>query len=143
MLSLLEHMYHELDLVQEFNMNPITLKRWLVSASKNLINFDFIILNVFLKRMFFISGFTLSTSKNKKESFKKLISKVEYTYSQHQRMLSKYTYATTYYTNHLWPESRKEIISSWSFVWYTSKSVILYTQNVWCHSKGQISTDMP
>ena len=32
MLSLLEHMYHELDLVQEFNINPITLKRWLVSA---------------------------------------------------------------------------------------------------------------
>ena len=30
MLSLLEHMYHELDLVKEFNMNPITLKRWLV-----------------------------------------------------------------------------------------------------------------
>ena len=31
MLSLLEHMYHELDLVQEFNINPVTLKRWLVS----------------------------------------------------------------------------------------------------------------
>lgn len=30
MLSLLEHMYHELDLVHEFNINPITLKRWLV-----------------------------------------------------------------------------------------------------------------
>ena len=34
MLSLLEHMYHELDLVKEFNMNPITLKRWLVSSCK-------------------------------------------------------------------------------------------------------------
>ena len=31
MLSLLEHMYHELGLVKEFNMNKITLKRWLVS----------------------------------------------------------------------------------------------------------------
>ena len=30
MLSLLEHMYHELGLVKEFSMNPITLKRWLV-----------------------------------------------------------------------------------------------------------------
>lgn len=31
MLSLLEHMYHELGLVHEFNTNPIILKRWLVS----------------------------------------------------------------------------------------------------------------
>lgn len=38
MLSLLEHMYHELDLVKEFNINPITLKRWLV-IFKNLIKF--------------------------------------------------------------------------------------------------------
>lgn len=30
MLSCLEHMYHDLDLVKDFNMNPITLKRWLV-----------------------------------------------------------------------------------------------------------------
>ena len=30
MLSLLEHMYHELGLVKEFNMNGVTLKRWLV-----------------------------------------------------------------------------------------------------------------
>ena len=30
MLSLLEHMYHEIGLVDEFNINPITLKRWLV-----------------------------------------------------------------------------------------------------------------
>ncbi|GFO22374.1 phosphodiesterase [Plakobranchus ocellatus] len=29
MLSLLEHMYHELGLVEEFNINPIVLKRWL------------------------------------------------------------------------------------------------------------------
>lgn len=30
MLSCLEYMYHDLGLVKEFNMNPITLKRWLV-----------------------------------------------------------------------------------------------------------------
>ncbi|TNN22906.1 High affinity cGMP-specific 3',5'-cyclic phosphodiesterase 9A [Liparis tanakae] len=30
MLSCLEHMYHDLGLVTEFNINPITLKRWLV-----------------------------------------------------------------------------------------------------------------
>jgi len=33
MLSLLEHMYTDLGLVREFNINPITLKRWLVSKS--------------------------------------------------------------------------------------------------------------
>jgi len=33
MLSLLEHMYHELQIVKEFNINPITLKRWLVGRS--------------------------------------------------------------------------------------------------------------
>lgn len=32
MLSCLEHMYHDLGLVRDFGMNPITLKRWLVSA---------------------------------------------------------------------------------------------------------------
>ena len=31
MLSLLEHMYTNLGFVREFNINPITLKRWLVS----------------------------------------------------------------------------------------------------------------
>lgn len=31
MLSCLEHMYHDLGLVKDFNINPITLKRWLVS----------------------------------------------------------------------------------------------------------------
>lgn len=31
MLSCLEYMYHDLGLVKEFNMNPITLKRWLVT----------------------------------------------------------------------------------------------------------------
>lgn len=30
MLSCLEHMYHDLGLVKDFNINPITLKRWLV-----------------------------------------------------------------------------------------------------------------
>lgn len=41
MLSLLEHMYHELDLVREFNMNPITLRRWLVILKKSCgMNFD-------------------------------------------------------------------------------------------------------
>lgn len=33
MLSCLEYMYHDLGLVKEFNMNPITLKRWLVKQS--------------------------------------------------------------------------------------------------------------
>lgn len=33
MLSCLEHMYHDLGLVKDFNINPITLKRWLVRAS--------------------------------------------------------------------------------------------------------------
>lgn len=30
MLSCLEHMYHDLGLVKDFSINPITLKRWLV-----------------------------------------------------------------------------------------------------------------
>lgn len=41
MLSLLEHMYHELDLVKEFNMNPITLKRWLLCVQENYRNNPF------------------------------------------------------------------------------------------------------
>lgn len=32
MLSCLEHMYHDLGLVRDFSINPITLKRWLVSV---------------------------------------------------------------------------------------------------------------
>lgn len=32
MLSCLEHMYHDLGLVRDFGINPITLKRWLVSV---------------------------------------------------------------------------------------------------------------
>uniref|UniRef100_A0A673XKI9 Phosphodiesterase n=1 Tax=Salmo trutta TaxID=8032 RepID=A0A673XKI9_SALTR len=35
MLSCLEHMYHDLDLVKDFNMNPITLKRWLLCIHDN------------------------------------------------------------------------------------------------------------
>ncbi|MEE6484529.1 hypothetical protein FKM82_013901 [Ascaphus truei] len=35
MLSCLEFMYHDLGLVREFNMNPITLKRWLLSIQEN------------------------------------------------------------------------------------------------------------
>ncbi|MGH0168703.1 UNVERIFIED_CONTAM: hypothetical protein FKN15_055278 [Acipenser sinensis] len=35
MLSCLEYMYHDLGLVKEFNMNPITLKRWLLSIQEN------------------------------------------------------------------------------------------------------------
>ncbi|XP_041425130.1 high affinity cGMP-specific 3',5'-cyclic phosphodiesterase 9A-like isoform X2 [Xenopus laevis] len=35
MLSCLEFMYHDLGLVQEFNMNPITLKRWLLCIQEN------------------------------------------------------------------------------------------------------------
>lgn len=33
MLSCLEHMYHDLGLVRDFNINPIMLKRWLVRLS--------------------------------------------------------------------------------------------------------------
>ncbi|KAL5494444.1 hypothetical protein EMCRGX_G015779 [Ephydatia muelleri] len=35
MLCLLEHMYTELGLVSEFNINPVTLRRWLVAIQKN------------------------------------------------------------------------------------------------------------
>ncbi|ELU08710.1 hypothetical protein CAPTEDRAFT_136586 [Capitella teleta] len=41
MLSLLEHMYHELGLIQEFNINPITLKRWLLCVQENYRNNPF------------------------------------------------------------------------------------------------------
>ncbi|XP_025102505.1 high affinity cGMP-specific 3',5'-cyclic phosphodiesterase 9A-like isoform X2 [Pomacea canaliculata] len=41
MLSLLEHMYHEVGLVQEFNINPITLKRWLLCVQENYRNNPF------------------------------------------------------------------------------------------------------
>nr|DBA16495.1 TPA: hypothetical protein GDO54_003883 [Pyxicephalus adspersus] len=41
MLSCLEFMYHELGLVQEFNMNPITLKRWLLCIQENYRNNPF------------------------------------------------------------------------------------------------------
>lgn len=36
MLALLEHMYNELGVVSEFNINPLTLKRWLVSSFEKL-----------------------------------------------------------------------------------------------------------
>lgn len=35
MLSCLEHMYHDLGLVKDFSINPITLKRWLVRRSES------------------------------------------------------------------------------------------------------------
>ncbi|XP_068930915.1 high affinity cGMP-specific 3',5'-cyclic phosphodiesterase 9A isoform X1 [Petaurus breviceps papuanus] len=35
MLSCLEHMYHDLGLVRDFNINPITLKRWLLCIHDN------------------------------------------------------------------------------------------------------------
>ncbi|KAM8927630.1 high affinity cGMP-specific 3',5'-cyclic phosphodiesterase 9A-like [Pelodytes ibericus] len=35
MLSCLEFMYHDLGLVREFNIDPITLKRWLLSIQEN------------------------------------------------------------------------------------------------------------
>ncbi|XP_059417543.1 high affinity cGMP-specific 3',5'-cyclic phosphodiesterase 9A-like isoform X1 [Carassius carassius] len=35
MLSCLEHMYHDLRLVKDFNINPITLKRWLLCIHDN------------------------------------------------------------------------------------------------------------
>ncbi|RVE64814.1 hypothetical protein OJAV_G00129520 [Oryzias javanicus] len=41
MLSCLEYMYHDLDLVKEFNMNPITLKRWLLAIQENYRNNPF------------------------------------------------------------------------------------------------------
>jgi len=41
MLSLLEHMYHELGLVKEFNMNGVTLKRWLLCIQENYRNNPF------------------------------------------------------------------------------------------------------
>ena len=31
MLCLMEHMFHELGIVTELHINPITLRRWLVS----------------------------------------------------------------------------------------------------------------
>ncbi|KAK2151522.1 hypothetical protein LSH36_361g08013 [Paralvinella palmiformis] len=36
MLSLLEYMYHELGLVEEFTMNTVVLKRWLINARTEL-----------------------------------------------------------------------------------------------------------
>ncbi|XP_013391999.1 high affinity cGMP-specific 3',5'-cyclic phosphodiesterase 9A isoform X2 [Lingula anatina] len=41
MLSLLEHMYHELDIVHEFNINPVNLKRWLLCIQENYRNNPF------------------------------------------------------------------------------------------------------
>ena len=35
MLTLMEHMYHELDLVKDFKINPIALKKWLVNFILN------------------------------------------------------------------------------------------------------------
>ncbi|XP_063744723.1 high affinity cGMP-specific 3',5'-cyclic phosphodiesterase 9A isoform X4 [Eleginops maclovinus] len=41
MLSCLEHMYHDLGLVRDFNINPITLKRWLLCIHDNYKNNPF------------------------------------------------------------------------------------------------------
>ncbi|XP_015219054.1 high affinity cGMP-specific 3',5'-cyclic phosphodiesterase 9A isoform X7 [Lepisosteus oculatus] len=41
MLSCLEHMYHDLALVKDFNINPITLKRWLLCIHDNYRNNPF------------------------------------------------------------------------------------------------------
>uniref|UniRef100_A0A8C6PHB7 High affinity cGMP-specific 3',5'-cyclic phosphodiesterase 9A n=1 Tax=Nothobranchius furzeri TaxID=105023 RepID=A0A8C6PHB7_NOTFU len=41
MLSCLEFMYHDLGLVKELNMNPITLKRWLLAIQENYRNNPF------------------------------------------------------------------------------------------------------
>ncbi|CAH8486039.1 unnamed protein product [Schistosoma intercalatum] len=41
MLALLEHMYNELGVVSEFNINPLTLKRWLLSIQANYRNNPF------------------------------------------------------------------------------------------------------
>ncbi|XP_060689875.1 high affinity cGMP-specific 3',5'-cyclic phosphodiesterase 9A [Hemiscyllium ocellatum] len=41
MLSCLEHMYHSLGLVKDFNINPVTLKRWLLHVEGNYRNNPF------------------------------------------------------------------------------------------------------
>ncbi|KAF7259185.1 hypothetical protein EG68_02963 [Paragonimus skrjabini miyazakii] len=41
MLALLEHMYMELGVVEEFKINPITMKRWLLSMQANYRNNPF------------------------------------------------------------------------------------------------------
>lgn len=41
MLICLEHMYHDLGLVRDFNINPITLKRWLACVQDNYRNNPF------------------------------------------------------------------------------------------------------
>ncbi|TNN03691.1 hypothetical protein fugu_000720 [Takifugu bimaculatus] len=41
MLSCLEHMYHDLGLVKDFSINPITLKRWLLCIHDNYKNNPF------------------------------------------------------------------------------------------------------
>ncbi|CAH8454446.1 unnamed protein product [Heterobilharzia americana] len=41
MLALLEHMYNELGVVAEFNINPLTLKRWLLCIQANYRNNPF------------------------------------------------------------------------------------------------------
>ncbi|XP_070322923.1 high affinity cGMP-specific 3',5'-cyclic phosphodiesterase 9A isoform X3 [Odocoileus virginianus] len=41
MLSCLEHMYHDLGLVRDFSINPITLKRWLLCVHDNYRNNPF------------------------------------------------------------------------------------------------------
>uniref|UniRef100_A0A8C6XWC2 Phosphodiesterase n=1 Tax=Naja naja TaxID=35670 RepID=A0A8C6XWC2_NAJNA len=41
MLSCLEHMYHDLGLVKDFNINPITMKRWLMCIRDNYRNNPF------------------------------------------------------------------------------------------------------
>nr|XP_025148057.1 high affinity cGMP-specific 3',5'-cyclic phosphodiesterase 9A isoform X3 [Bubalus bubalis] len=41
MLSCLEHMYHDLGLVRDFSINPITLKRWLLCVQENYRNNPF------------------------------------------------------------------------------------------------------
>ncbi|XP_022371811.1 high affinity cGMP-specific 3',5'-cyclic phosphodiesterase 9A [Enhydra lutris kenyoni] len=41
MLSCLEHMYHDLGLVRDFSINPITLRRWLLCVQDNYRNNPF------------------------------------------------------------------------------------------------------
>uniref|UniRef100_A0A8C5LAX2 Phosphodiesterase n=1 Tax=Jaculus jaculus TaxID=51337 RepID=A0A8C5LAX2_JACJA len=41
MLSCLEHMYHDLGLVRDFNINPVTLRRWLLCVHDNYRNNPF------------------------------------------------------------------------------------------------------
>jgi high affinity cGMP-specific 3',5'-cyclic phosphodiesterase 9 len=64
MLSLLEHMFHELGLVAEFNINPITLKRFFVSIIKVLVHNHVQNMNILTAHHFNISFLQLCVQEN-------------------------------------------------------------------------------